>query len=129
MPDLNPATRKDLEARCEALLKEVAAIEFLLGVGPPANNGAAARRPRKRVGGVRRREGGFRAEIRKVLADYPKGLKPAKVTAELRARGVKYTAKTPMTTRVSNELHRMAGSSQLKRTNSGIYKLVDGNGG
>ena len=60
---------------------------------------------------------GFREAVRKVLRDYPKGLRPAEVLAELKKRGdlVKLTGKSKPASRVHNELYTMRKSGVLSR--------------
>lgn len=125
MPDLSPATRKDLEVRRTALAMELGAIDLILG--RPSGNGASPKR-RARVkttaeGGV-----GFRGAIREVLNENCQGLRPSEVTpkleAKLEARGTPYTGNTRLKMRVSNELHRMSVIGQVHRTGTGRYKPV-----
>ena len=123
MPDLSPATRKDLEARRALLVKEVEAFDLILG--KPSGNGVS---PKRRALVKTTAEGGvgFRGAIKEVLNENPQGLKPSEVApkleAKLEARGTPYTAKTRLNLRVSNELHRMFNSDQVHRTGTGKYK-------
>jgi hypothetical protein len=60
---------------------------------------------------------GFREAVRKVLRDYPKGLRPAEVLEELKKRGelAKLTGKSKPASRVHNELYTMRKSGALSR--------------
>jgi hypothetical protein len=60
---------------------------------------------------------GFRDAVRKILRDFPKGLRPAEVVAELGRRGelVRYTGKAKPSVRVHNELYVLRKSGAITR--------------
>jgi hypothetical protein len=67
---------------------------------------------------------GFRAAVRAVLRDNPKGLRPAEVVKELERRGelVLYTGKAKPSVRVHNELYSLHKSEAIARR-GGRYSL------
>ncbi len=69
---------------------------------------------------------GLRKAIRLVLADSKRALKPKEVASELERRGFSLgDARTPLLTRVQNDLFKMNQEDQLDRTESGRYKLKE----
>ena len=67
---------------------------------------------------------GFRDAVREILRDVGKGMRPRDVTLELKKRNFPYTAKTDMNVRVSNELHRMVNSNQIRKRGKLYYSLI-----
>jgi hypothetical protein len=67
---------------------------------------------------------GFRAAVRNVLRDHPKGLKPAEVVLELGRRGdlTRYTGKVKPSVRIHNELYVLHKAGALARRN-GKYMI------
>jgi hypothetical protein len=63
---------------------------------------------------------GFRAAVRKVLRDNPKGLRPSEVLQELEKRGelVRYTGKSKPSDRVHNELYVLKKAHVIVRRNN-----------
>src|SRR5207249_7813615 len=64
--------------------------------------------------------GGFRIEIRGVLAESARGMRPRDVHAALVKRGVPFTGKVDPTARTYNELWRMAKNGQVRKR-AGLY--------
>jgi hypothetical protein len=58
---------------------------------------------------------GFRDQIRNVLRESAKGLRPSDITKKLKEKRIPYTGKTDLNVRVCNDLNKMFRSGNLKR--------------
>jgi hypothetical protein len=63
--------------------------------------------------------------VRKILRDFPKGLRPAEVVTELEKRGelVRYTGKVKPSVRVHNELYTLRKAGTISRR-AGKYAIT-----
>jgi len=65
---------------------------------------------------------GFRGQIRDVLRESQKGLRPSDVTKKLKEKRVPYTGKTDLNVRVCNDLNKMFRNGSIKRWR-GLYSI------
>lgn len=126
MKTLTPETITELQARRDALVRELAALDELLN---DTQGGVIRATPQRRI---RRTAAllnpasghtGFRQRIREILAANPGGMRPIEVRAELERTGFVQTGKTKLSIRVPNELHRMMRNGELEQKD-GKYSLV-----
>jgi len=66
---------------------------------------------------------GLRAEIRRILAQYPHGLRPKDVTTLLEQQGLQLPGTTNLGTRIAGEMARMRHTRRLQKMRSGRYRL------
>jgi len=125
----SPTTIRELDSELVALAAErqridakIAAIRALLNQPPVA--GRTPPTP-KRQAPIPRKKGssGLRDAIADALRADPSGASAADVVSAVSERGITVDGKTPLKTRVYNELHRMKKVKQAKRTADGKYLL------
>ena len=72
---------------------------------------------------------GFRDLIRTVLREADRGLKPKEIAGLMLKRGLQYTGKVDLSTRVSNDLRRLKESKKVKRLSGRYYNNAEANNG
>lgn len=123
---------KQLEARREELLEEVKALDTVIEserrrVGPiisiPPEGVTVADRLTVKLTGVRPR-GEFSRAVLSALGASGKSMKPIEVTRVLQGQGFDFGGgKTPVATRVSNELSRLFNAETIRRR-KGRYSMT-----
>jgi hypothetical protein len=125
---LSESTRKELQAKMEHLRRTLDALDHILAgeveTGRALLNASRSADIAARSNGGALAGLGLREAARVVLKEFPRGLKPNLLAIQMEQHGFKSEtdAKTPLVTRVRNELWRMAKKGEL-RNQRGTYSL------
>ena len=118
---LSEATRRELQGELDRLRDRAEALEKILNEShmPGRPSVSMSTSPNGSLAGM-----GLREAARKVLESFPRGLKPLGVAAQMEVRGFQSDteAKTPLVTRIRNELWRMGKKGELE-SNRGVYRV------